>query len=159
MKQITSFKGKHQFLSNFYPARLYWDRFYPTAEHAYQASKTPIRADKIMIAELPTPGKAKRAGRNVALYPEWEEVKIQVMQGIVQTKFGHNIHLMNMLAATEDAYLLEGNYWHDNFWGSCSCEKCKHIQWHNHLGKILMNVRFRHEGVISYPYDPDNYLA
>ena len=156
MKCITSFQGEHSFLSNFSPHRVYWDHFYPTAEHAYQASKTPIREEKVMIAELPTPGKAKRAGKTVTLYPEWEEVKIQVMQGIVQSKFRRHANIMNQLVATGDSRILEQNNWHDNFWGSCICEQCKYIQWYNHLGKILMNVRIRHEEVISRPYDPDN---
>jgi predicted NAD-dependent protein-ADP-ribosyltransferase YbiA (DUF1768 family) len=41
MAQIASFTGDHFFLSNFFPAPLYYeDILYPSSEHAYIASKT-----------------------------------------------------------------------------------------------------------------------
>ena len=40
-----------------------------------------------------------------------------------------------------DIMLIEGNYWHDNYWGNCLCPKCKEIEGQNQLGKILMKVR------------------
>ena len=39
-ESIERFAGPHRFLSNFYPAPLVWEgRYWPTAEHAYQAAK------------------------------------------------------------------------------------------------------------------------
>ena len=35
--------------------------------------------------------------------------------------------------------LIEKNYWHDNFWGVCTCGKCSTGK--NHLGTILIQVR------------------
>jgi len=46
-----------------------------------------------------------------------------------------------MLLATLDAELIEGNAWHDNFWGDCFCEKCRDIEGLNVLGNILMRIR------------------
>jgi hypothetical protein len=36
--------------------------------------------------------------------------------------------------------LIEGNWWHDNFYGSCTCNKCVN-KGENNLGKILMKIR------------------
>ena len=49
--------------------------------------------------------------------------------------------LREKLLATKDAELIEGNWWHDNFWGNCLCSKCKDIQGKNMLGKLLMKER------------------
>lgn len=43
--------------------------------------------------------------------------------------------------ATGDAFLEEGNHWHDNRWGRCSCERCSSKIAPNWLGKILMEIR------------------
>jgi predicted NAD-dependent protein-ADP-ribosyltransferase YbiA (DUF1768 family) len=47
------------------------------------------------------------------------------------------------LLATGDRDLIEGNTWHDNFWGVCSCPKCTFppIPQTNWLGKILVEER------------------
>jgi hypothetical protein len=44
-----------------------------------------------------------------------------------------------MLLSTGDMELTESNWWHDNFWGVCTCNKCKDGE--NNLGKILMDIR------------------
>ena len=150
MKAITSFSGEYSFLSNFSPHKVYWATvpggWCPTAEHAYQASKTPEREQKITISKLAKPGQAKRAGKLVRLYPEWEEVKLKVMEGIVTSKFKQNPSIMSKLIETGTALLKEGNHWHDNFWGDCSCGRCCDIEGLNHLGKILMRIRDRAVG-------------
>ena len=147
MTRITLFSGAYNFLSNFAVAKVRWHRIdFPTAEHAYQASKVAELADKEMIAKLPTPGKAKRAGQKVALIPCWEEFKLPTMLAVVTAKFEQNPVLMDKLVRTGFAMLEEGNIFHDNFWGDCRCEQCKDIKGQNHLGKILMQVRDDHTG-------------
>jgi predicted NAD-dependent protein-ADP-ribosyltransferase YbiA (DUF1768 family) len=49
--------------------------------------------------------------------------------------------LRAMLLATGNEELIEGNTWHDNTWGDCSCDACKDIEGKNMLGKLLMKVR------------------
>ena len=56
-------------------------------------------------------------------------------------KFGQNNDLREKLFKTGDLLLVEGNYWHDNYWGDCFCDKCKGRKGENFLGRILMNVR------------------
>jgi ribA/ribD-fused uncharacterized protein len=136
MPQITSFSGDHAFLSNFYPAQTpYEGLVYPTSEHAFQAAKTLDTEERRRIAGLATPAQAKRAGRNLALRPDWEQVKIAVMTAIVRAKFQHNPDLTQKLAATADAGLVEGNRHGDRFWGVCQGEG------QNWLGRVLMEVR------------------
>lgn len=64
------------------------------------------------------------------------------MNELVFEKFSQNLELLDKLLATKHAILIEGNYWHDNHFGICSCIKCYgKVQPMNVLGKILMDVR------------------
>ena len=137
---INCFDGKYMFLSNFYNASCVFEgNFYPTVEHAFQAAKTLIPEEREEIRKADTPGKAKRMGRAVTLRPDWEEVKTDVMRQCLRSKFSF-LPLAIDLINTGDAELIEGNYWHDNTWGSCTCEKCGN-KGENRLGKLLMEIR------------------
>ena len=142
---IISFVGRYRFLSNFYQHPLLYNYdFYPTAEHAYQASKTLYEKDKQEIRNAPTPGKAKRLGRKVILRLNWEEVKVSIMRDILQKKFVKIIMdflMHDLLIATGTEELVEGNNWHDNYWGNCYCNNCIHIEGQNMLGKLLQEIR------------------
>jgi predicted NAD-dependent protein-ADP-ribosyltransferase YbiA (DUF1768 family) len=62
------------------------------------------------------------------------------MHELIHLKF--SIPLMKeQLVLTGEEKLVEGNYWHDNFWGSCICEKCQRKLKLNWLGQILMEER------------------
>lgn len=137
---INSFEGKYEFLSNFSPSVIEYEGFeYPTVEHAFQAAKTLDLDKRLEVAELPTPGDAKRAGRRLDLRPDWEQVKLQVMEDCLREKFKHT-DLLLKLVGTGDAILVEGNWWHDQTWGSCYCDKCGNNGL-NQLGKLLMKIR------------------
>lgn len=150
---IERFDGENRFLSNFWmvPVTI-GDITYPSAEHAFQASKTLEFSLRNRIAGLKTPGEAKRFGRSITLRPDWERAKKPVMLVVVLTKFTEHPDLGARLADTADApdpRLIEGNTWHDNYWGSCSCERCargfEDMYWAdrglNYLGRALMAVR------------------
>lgn len=64
---------------------------------------------------------------------------------ILEIKKYKDENLKQWLIGTGNETLIEGNWWHDNFWGACSCPKCEKKRKHNNLGKILMYVR---EGLI-----------
>lgn len=68
-------------------------------------------------------------------------MRVDVMRDVVHTKFGSNPDLAGQLIATGDAELIEGNYWHDNFFGNCICPVCAKTPGQNWLGKILMDER------------------
>ena len=136
MTQISEFRGPYFFLSNFYETPVKYDSLtYPSSETAFQAAKClDPKARKIF--QTMTPKQAKQFGRHVSLRPDWEEVKLQVMADILKNKF-ENKELRAKLLATESANLVEGNYWHDTFWGvDLATGKGQ-----NHLGKLLMALR------------------
>lgn len=135
---IKEFQNEFRFLSNFFPCRIDWEGItYPSVEHAYQASKTLDQKERRQIANLPTPGKAKRAGQKLEIRPDWEEVKISVMESLVRQKFTRHPLLKRLLLATGNQEIQEGNTWNDTFWGvSLSTGEGR-----NELGKILMRVR------------------
>ena len=142
MGSIDRFEGDQRFLSNFHPAKVWHDGIsYPTVEHAFQAAKSLDFAERRRIASLSTPGQAKRTGRVIRRRPDWDQVRRSIMFELVLQKFSYHLELKHRLLSTGDLDLIEGNSWHDNFWGSCSCIPCEAIPGENHLGKALMIVR------------------
>jgi hypothetical protein len=132
---IDSFFGKYRFLSNFYPAVVkYKSNAYPTVEHAFQASKSVDDCTRIMICGAKTPGIAKRMGRRVNLRSDWEDIKLDVVLGLLRQKFSAD-PLKHQLLSTYPAELIEGNDWGDRYWG------VSYGVGENHLGKLLMMVR------------------
>jgi ribA/ribD-fused uncharacterized protein len=138
---ICEFENKYAFLSNFYASPFTHDGIaYPTVEHFFQAAKTLNIAEKKAIAAADTPGKAKRMGRAVKLRPDWEKVKVYYMELGLRLKFA-DPELAQKLIATGDEELIEGNWWHDNTWGSCFCSDCINKPGRNLLGMLLMELR------------------
>jgi len=140
---IDKFHGEYRFLSNFYPCKIFYKGVgFPSVEHAYVAAKT-FDITIITTISLLRPdqaGKAKRIGRKLKLRSDWEEVKLDIMEYLLIQKFDQ-ISLKEKLFQTGQIKLIEGNTWHDNFYGNCECPKCQNIKGENHLGKLLMKVR------------------
>lgn len=134
-KTINSFSGENYFLSNFYEAPVAYDGItYQNNEAAFQAQKCANKADRQRFAGL-NATEARHLGRKIPLRRDWEQVKISLMREIVQAKFKQNPQLEEMLLATDDTYLEEGNTWGDRTWGTVDGIGA------NHLGRILMDVR------------------
>jgi ribA/ribD-fused uncharacterized protein len=141
MKVIDSFRGEYQFLSNFYPHPVEFDGLvYPTSEAAFQAQKCTDPADREKYTRCKNPVMAKRMGRREVLPPDWETACYAAMEAILRVKFS-DPDLAARLIATGDAYLEEGNHWHDNRWGRCRCEACRDKVAENRLGRMLMEIR------------------
>lgn len=140
VSKITVFDGANRWLSNYYPSPVIIDGFpFPHGEAAFQAQKYP-REDWPRFNGL-TPGQAKQLGRKARLPCGWNtEKSIEAMRRVVWSKFGENT-LGLWLIGTEDAELIEGNNWHDNIWGNCTCGRCKNVEGKNQLGKLLMERR------------------
>jgi len=148
---INEFKGRWFFLSNFYPCEITHQGItYKTVEAYYVAMK--VNDEQLingkyytpgdfreMIALIPEPGITKKIGQKVKLRKDWDTYKLEVMNWGVREKFKYP-KLAEKLIDTGDEELIEGNWWHDNFYGSCTCTKCAN-KGRNELGKILMNVR------------------
>jgi len=80
-------------------------------------------------------------GQNVQLRQDWDAVKDDVMLGLLRQKFTKLNHYGPLLLETHPRELIEGNYWHDNYWGDCKCPKCIHVPGSNKLGHLLEQVR------------------
>lgn len=140
--QIGAFYGDYRFLSNFYPSWVEVGGFiYPTAEHAFQAQKTQDLEVRRLVSDAVSPGDAKRVGRTIALRPDWESVKFEAMYEVVRAKFVNNLILGRALAKTAPLLLIEGNTWHDQIWGDCTCQAHRSTPGGNALGITLMFVR------------------
>ncbi len=138
---ISDFSRENFFLSNFYNACLdYEEVVFCSTEAAFQAAKTLDIEERKKIARM-NPSESKKAGRKVALRSDWALVKDKVMYDVCLAKFTINEPLKERLLATGDEELVEGNEWHDNYWGNCTCDNCKDIPGRNQLGKTLMKVR------------------
>jgi len=143
---IDEFKEEYFFLSNFYPSPITFplrknfndecaSMTYPTVEHAFQAFKTLDPEAHIAIARAPTPSEAKKMGRRVELRPDWEDIKVDLMRGLIEAKFAYGSMLAEKLQNTAGCPLIEGNTWGDTFWGVCNDEG------QNWLGQLLMERR------------------
>ena len=123
-----------------------------TAEHAYQAAKfesetTHRRVALVTAAERALGEKFDGiASKNLAhefaevgepFRPNWDNIKLGVMQEVVQRKFIANPDIRDQLAATGDTPIIEGNNWGDSFWGVDLATG----EGENHLGRILEVVR------------------
>ena len=135
---ITSFRGKYACLSNFYAAEVNYEGMtYPTSEAAFQAAKVLNPEERIPFTETKNPVVVKRMGKKVRLRSDWEYVKVGIMEKIVRAKFTEHPELAGQLVATGDLPIMEGNSWHDTFWGVDASTG----RGENNLGRILMKVR------------------
>jgi ribA/ribD-fused uncharacterized protein len=104
---IEKFRGQYSFLSNMHPVRIpYQGLYYPSVEHAYQASKTLKQWDREPIRTNPDPVSAKKMGRQLQIRPDWEEVKLDIMRELLSLKFNYP-HLSQRLLQTNPKYLKE----------------------------------------------------
>ncbi len=149
MPAIASFRGEYEFLSNFSRAA-----GLTPVEYRYQARKSLTRDGGDWIMAAPTPGEAKRRGRQVPCVPDWGCIKRAVMLDLVREKFSAP-QLGARLVATRGRTLIEGNGWGDWYWGALdvniqvppgppplwSDQVSGYWCGHNWLGRILMMVR------------------
>lgn len=132
---IGEFNGEFRWLSNFHPCTIkYMGLVFQSTEAAYQAAKCRNPEDRKMFIGIPASA-AKKLGRKVMIRPDWNSVKLQVMEDLIRIKFAPGSPLFKQLVSTGTQELIEGNYWGDTFWGSCNGIG------HNHLGRILMQRR------------------
>lgn len=132
---INNFRGEYSFLSNFYNSPVeYQGITYRNNEAAFQSAKSLNLDIRKTFSNL-DPSQAKRKGRHIALRPDWENVKFDIMYEICKAKFSQNKTLKDKLLNTRNEYLEEGNTWGDKIWGTINGEG------QNNLGKILMRVR------------------
>lgn len=138
---IESFKNEYAWLSNMEPCEIFHKgKIYSCVESAYQMEKCANEEDKDRFTGM-NGYEAKREGRKIEIREDWDEVKVKIMGSLLKKKFINIPSFRAKLEATGDEEITEGNYWHDNFWGDCTCVKCADIEGRNALGKMLMQIR------------------
>ena len=134
MKNINEFKGKYNFLSNFYFCPMRYNGLpFLSSESAFQAQKCPERSSEFSSL---SPNNAKKLGRKVKLRDDWEDKKIHIMESVLRVKF-LTPELKEKLIDTYPCELIEGNTWNDRFWGV----DLETGEGRNELGKLLMKLR------------------
>ena len=154
---INSFEGEYRVFSNFYggedqpldftkcPIRINGLQ-YCCVEVPFHSFKTTdleqraamqdwdARQAKAWGSELPRAGLVRS---------DWMDINLTVMERLLHIKFRAGSHLADILMNTGGKLLIEGNWWHDNFWGSCQkyCPRCVNKPRLNHLGRLLMKIR------------------
>ncbi|HMO14895.1 MAG TPA: NADAR family protein [Pirellulaceae bacterium] len=141
------------FLSNYHEASIEIEGVnYRSTEFYYQAQKShdPEFKEAIQNAKNADhakgigadPQRSRKArkrswfhGRLEAMRPDWNDVKLTVMEVAVRAKFKQNPELAEMLLATGDAIIVEDSK-HDPFWGIG-----RDGMGTNWMGRLLMQVR------------------
>jgi hypothetical protein len=143
-KIIFDFHGENFFLSNMYPAQIFYKKWiYPATENAYFAWRTTSEQFRLDL-QMMTPMQAKefsdtpeyRDSRREEATPE---ARVLAMAYFVNQKFFSHDELGDKLLATEDAVLIEGNSWGDTLFGFDMVRGFGH----NALGRMTMRTRTR----------------
>ena len=137
-----------QFLSNFseFIVVIHGLEF-KTKAHFFQWCKTLVPEEQDRIWNAATSGQAKRLGQSpgrggiATLRAHWDERKDAFMVIGLLHKYLQHPHLTTDLVNTHPAKLIEGNWWHDNYWGDCWCDKCANKVGLNKLGVMHMDIR------------------
>jgi ribA/ribD-fused uncharacterized protein len=143
---VDRFVGDYAFLSNFAACLVgYGDPgeepvTYRSAGHAFQAAKTTNDAQRGRLAQIGSPLTAKQFGSRVELRRGWSEMRTGVMHDLLRRKF-ESEPFRSLLLATGDAEIVEGNSWHDQLWGDCTCPEHASTPGENLLGRLIMDVR------------------
>lgn len=144
MVDIKGFQGEYRVLSNFYPCTVRFEELtFRSSEAAYQANKSSSKRVRQALTNM-NAREARTYGRRIAVRPDWEEDKLNVMYRILRVKFTQNPDLRQKLLDTGNVHLEETNWWKDRFWGVYNGVG------ENHLGRLLMLVRDEiREGIID----------
>lgn len=132
---IDSFKGDFAWLSNMQRTAPfhYGSLSFDSVECFYVAMKTTNHLERIKISKM-NPYDAKKYGRALQLRKGWDDIKLDVMKLGLKKKFSQP-KFKELLLATGDQEIVEGNTWGDTYWGVCGGVG------ENHLGKLLMEIR------------------
>lgn len=140
-KEVSAFRGPYAVFSNFSPAEVEYDGLkFPTVENAFQAAKSLTSLGRQEFVHV-SPSDAKKLGRRIRMRLDWDEVKVDIMRSLLLQKFCFGSHNLYTLQQTGSAAITEGNTWHDNFWGACTCQRCASRVKQNMMGKLLMEIR------------------
>lgn len=141
-KEIFGFFGDYRFLSNMWRCSvMFRGHHFPSSENAYQAAKMPEFLWDHFGSISPQDSKTEGQNKDNWKFSkeEWDTKKLAIMEEVLRVKFHHNHDLRNLLLATGNRVLIEGNWWNDTFWGVVIRDGQRVGE--NHLGNILMRIR------------------
>jgi predicted NAD-dependent protein-ADP-ribosyltransferase YbiA (DUF1768 family) len=154
---VEQFRGPHFPLSNMYPLGT-WIKTdsgvtVPTSEHAYMANRLEDPSMQVIVAlargekDDPRPFKDGLAAKETA-HRFIEQGAIQMfddevgclalMHRVLIDKVLLNSDVYDVLVATGDEEIVEGNSWGDHFWGVSPVGS---RNGENHLGRLWMRIR------------------
>jgi predicted NAD-dependent protein-ADP-ribosyltransferase YbiA (DUF1768 family) len=138
-KRIWGFFGPYFFLSNGYKLPIHdlsvKSITYLYSENAYQASKFEDLGIRKLFGSIHFTEAIQLAyDLKASIRPNWQLIKLDVMENILIQKFSNPI-LKSRLLDTATRELREDNHWQCHYWGFCNGYG------YNHLGKILMKIR------------------
>lgn len=151
---IDKFRGEYEWASNMYVRpMLIGGVTYQSNEHFFASFKAVKEDERLAIINAPTPWKAKALGRKCTIRDDWPQVRVHIMAYGLYNKFFQYMDLRQKLIAAYKDDMIEGNWWHDNFWGDCmftrnsyaqggneTCARCQNVIGQNKLGKLLVTT-------------------
>lgn len=116
-----------------------WGRKFQTSEHAYQwrkfADSNPDIAERIFVATSPGEVKKISDAHKSDIFPEFHELKIEIMEEILRAKAAQHEKVRRILKESGNKTIVE-NSPVDSFWGVGPDGTGE-----NALGKLWMKVR------------------
>lgn len=156
---IDKFRDEYDWASNFHMRAIsIGGCSLKSNEHFFQSCKTINPQEAKFVLDSPTAYIAKQRGKTVTLRPDWKAIRVGAMAIGLWYKFTYNPDLKEKLLLTDDQLLVEGNWWHDNFWGDCRfaygfspgpCTRCLGIEGQNKIGELLMQLRGYYQEIDS----------
>ena len=151
---IHTFRGEQKWLSNFYPVAIkYNGNLFQSTEAAYMSAKNDD-PEWLAFCMDPnnTPAQIKKKSHFITVRPNWDEIKLGVMEEVLRYKFFMHKGLGDMLLATGDQNLVEGTTWNDRYWG-VDVTVTPNIG-ENNLGRLLMKLRKQLKSLRNIDKDP-----
>lgn len=142
--QIFFYEQEYYVFSNFSAFNLTWwsdnenGIVFPTSEHAYHWNKFHLHPDiQREILKAPSAHEAFKIARsyNDKRVSNWDEIKVNVMEGILQLKVKQHPYVKQKLLESGNRELIEDS-WRDPYWGWGENKDGL-----NMLGKTWMKVR------------------
>ena len=126
----------YYFLNNCYTSTIvYKNLIYSNLQSAYEAQKEPNSMYRLKYTAIDGYAaiKLSKTITNV------KQVSIKTFYDLLKIKFS-SLDMKQKLLLTDDKDILYLNQYHDNYFGSCTCEKCNN-KGKNLLGKLLVKLR------------------
>lgn len=132
---LAGFLGDYAMLNPAYMEPCEYDGdTYPTIIMAVEASKFDKNGRKVFqhgSARIATQGFAR----------PYTDKQVEVLTTLLRERFKEGTKFRELLDSTKGTSLVYANDMHRNWYGSCTCPRCKSTKSQNYVGKILESIR------------------